>query len=435
MITLDLIAGQVGVGSAEKRNHINWCEKKEPSGSDRRTWPLGLSGGAMNGDPVHLDSTSLRLPPPRRHMHLDSLTSACQFSCLFDMWSWLIPAFPCCCKADLRLQGPLGPLTESGAHVGPACQAGGCPWSPDYPAHCHRPAVSWPQRVLSRGIRAATPVSASDGNSWAAVAGVSLYLWPTEGVEVGVCPFPSSSEVLAVSWVCVCVFHMRTHCQRHSPQVVPSSLSSFACHPAVTLPAAPTLQPHSPSCEEGRKEGGPKCRVRWEPLKSSVPRTVASARTAHRLICKSIREVPRTIWRKTAPFLPGQSQRQSRDHSGIMWALKSEDGPLWWPGASLEKRCQDFLTRCCRSAMSDYLPPCGLQPTRLLCPWDSPGKNTGVDCHFLLQGIFPTQGLSLRLLHLLLWQAASWATALLRTLSLFLLSFFKHGHKCDTGTR
>ena len=31
-------------------------------------------------------------------------------------------------------------------------------------------------------------------------------------------------------------------------------------------------------------------------------------------------------------------------------------------------------------------------PSRLLCPWDSPGKNTGVDCHFLLQGIFPTQG-------------------------------------------
>ena len=28
---------------------------------------------------------------------------------------------------------------------------------------------------------------------------------------------------------------------------------------------------------------------------------------------------------------------------------------------------------------------------RLLCPWDSPGKNTGVGCHFLLQGIFPTQ--------------------------------------------
>ena len=32
-----------------------------------------------------------------------------------------------------------------------------------------------------------------------------------------------------------------------------------------------------------------------------------------------------------------------------------------------------------------------LQPARLLCPWDSPGTNTGVGCHFLLQGIFPTQ--------------------------------------------
>ena len=28
---------------------------------------------------------------------------------------------------------------------------------------------------------------------------------------------------------------------------------------------------------------------------------------------------------------------------------------------------------------------------RLICSWDSPGKNTGVGCHFLLQGIFPTQ--------------------------------------------
>ena len=32
------------------------------------------------------------------------------------------------------------------------------------------------------------------------------------------------------------------------------------------------------------------------------------------------------------------------------------------------------------------------QPPRLLCPWDSPGKNTGVGCHFLLHGIFATQG-------------------------------------------
>ena len=54
--------------------------------------------------------------------------------------------------------------------------------------------------------------------------------------------------------------------------------------------------------------------------------------------------------------------------------------------------------------MSDSVPPHGLYPTRLLCPWDSPGKKAGVGCHALLQGIFPTQGWNLCLLHLLCWQ-------------------------------
>ena len=46
--------------------------------------------------------------------------------------------------------------------------------------------------------------------------------------------------------------------------------------------------------------------------------------------------------------------------------------------------------------MSDSLPPYGLYPAKLLRPWDSPGKNSGVGCHFLLQGIFPTQGIEPR---------------------------------------
>ena len=41
----------------------------------------------------------------------------------------------------------------------------------------------------------------------------------------------------------------------------------------------------------------------------------------------------------------------------------------------------------------------GLQPTRLFCPWDFPGKDTGMVCHFLLQGIFLTQGSNLGLPH------------------------------------
>ena len=43
--------------------------------------------------------------------------------------------------------------------------------------------------------------------------------------------------------------------------------------------------------------------------------------------------------------------------------------------------------------------PMDCKPTRLLRPGDFPGKNTGVGCHFLLQGILPTQGLSPSLLH------------------------------------
>ena len=53
------------------------------------------------------------------------------------------------------------------------------------------------------------------------------------------------------------------------------------------------------------------------------------------------------------------------------------------------------------SVVSDSLWPFGLQSTRPLCPWDSPGKNTGVGCHALLQRIFPTQGLNWCLLCLL----------------------------------
>ena len=54
--------------------------------------------------------------------------------------------------------------------------------------------------------------------------------------------------------------------------------------------------------------------------------------------------------------------------------------------------------------MSDSLWSRGLQPTRLLCPRDFPGNNIGLGCHFLLQGIFPTQVLNPFLLY---WQAVS----------------------------
>ena len=59
------------------------------------------------------------------------------------------------------------------------------------------------------------------------------------------------------------------------------------------------------------------------------------------------------------------------------------------------------------SVLSDFLWPYGLSPARLLCPWDSPCKSTGVDNLFLLQGIFLAQRLNPHLLCFPHWQAGS----------------------------
>ena len=68
-----------------------------------------------------------------------------------------------------------------------------------------------------------------------------------------------------------------------------------------------------------------------------------------------------------------------------------------------------FVCYCvcvCMSALNHFscvqtlCDPYGLQPARFLCPWDSPGKNTGVGCPALLQVIFLTHGSNLHLFHL-----------------------------------
>ena len=61
------------------------------------------------------------------------------------------------------------------------------------------------------------------------------------------------------------------------------------------------------------------------------------------------------------------------------------------------------------SVVPTSLRPHGLQPARLLGPWDFPGKSTGMGCLFLLQGIVPTQSLNLSLLHHLHRQVGSLA--------------------------
>ena len=65
---------------------------------------------------------------------------------------------------------------------------------------------------------------------------------------------------------------------------------------------------------------------------------------------------------------------------------------------------------CCCSVTKSHLillQPHGLQPSRFLCPLESPGKNPGLGLRLLPQGIFPAQGSSLHLLWLLHWRVDS----------------------------
>ena len=82
----------------------------------------------------------------------------------------------------------------------------------------------------------------------------------------------------------------------------------------------------------------------------------------------------------------------------LIWLLRSFTNINSIPGKNqVTSRMRAKLLQSCPSLCN----PMDLQPSRLFCPWDSPGKNTGVGCHFL-QGIFQTLGSNPGLLH---WQA------------------------------
>ena len=72
---------------------------------------------------------------------------------------------------------------------------------------------------------------------------------------------------------------------------------------------------------------------------------------------------------------------------------------VWLPAKAQGRNSAPPINRKLDYRFTKHLRPRGLWPARLLCPWDSPGKNTGVDCHSFLQGIFPTQGFKPGLLH------------------------------------
>ena len=80
------------------------------------------------------------------------------------------------------------------------------------------------------------------------------------------------------------------------------------------------------------------------------------------------------------------SQRIRHDWSDLAHTQSSRQRMPKWLVLSKNPSC---MCACVLSSsvVSDSLWPHGLWPTRLLCPWNFPGKNTGVCCHFLLQGL------------------------------------------------
>ena len=111
-----------------------------------------------------------------------------------------------------------------------------------------------------------------------------------------------------------------------------------------------------------------------------------------------------TLPRETVTRVGGRGRPRARLFPG--WTPRSRPLP---PGA--EPRCPlcGRATACrhvcaCPQSLPTLCDPKGLCDASLPCPWDFPGKNTGVGCCFLLQGIFLTQGWNPSLLH---WQAES----------------------------
>ena len=70
------------------------------------------------------------------------------------------------------------------------------------------------------------------------------------------------------------------------------------------------------------------------------------------------------------------------EHLSLNWAPSSNGFSNEWKKS------------VCHTAIYLFLWPHGLEPARLLCPWDSTDENTWVCCQSLLQGIFLTQGLN-----------------------------------------
>ena len=125
-----------------------------------------------------------------------------------------------------------------------------------------------------------------------------------------------------------------------------------------------------------------------------------------------------TPWTAAYPALPSMGFSRQEYWSGLPLPSPKNKLGRWNRSSGFSHvtlklkyfQWQYWAIVCCLVAkLSDSLWPDWLQPARLLCPWDFPGKDTGVGCHFLLQGIFLTQDQT-HISYIGRWILYSWAT-------------------------
>ena len=124
---------------------------------------------------------------------------------------------------------------------------------------------------------------------------------------------------------------------------------------------APARCPNPPGATEARSTGAP------QPRPFALPRRPPCPHAA--------RQAPDLPERADEPQAGTQTDRQTHTHTHTHTSVVFGNTSV----------------RSCWVEPNSYRTH-GVRPIRLLCPWHFPGENTGVGCHFLLQGIFPTQG-------------------------------------------
>ena len=135
------------------------------------------------------------------------------------------------------------------------------------------------------------------------------------------------------------------------------------------------------------------------------------------------RELSCWILRVDEPLLSDSRRHRQPPRGGVPSVALLLSLPVWGPTLCSITLClfplmlqaklsASLYTYCVLSRFTVCPPLCNPMDCRLISACDSPGKNTGVGCHALLQGIFPTWGLNRHLPCILYWQVGSLPLAL-----------------------